>query len=277
MHTLDEPYRGRAAPLGSARYWSWLFAHPQSRGPLLGVYALLAEWLALMHPGTERPVAETKILWWREEMQRLARRTPIHPIARYLAALPNAPTIDFEPLLRAAQAAAVHIGGVPIERGGELNAHANALLGGPLLVAAQFAAPQPDADGLRDCTRALAIGDYLARATADYRSAALAGRMLFPVDELLAAGIGNDDLAMRAPPPRLRTYLAQARQRAADQYAFAAQALRPEECAAQRGLLVLAALGSHHLRRERSPSVHGARLQDILVAWRAARRAVRAR
>ena len=58
-------------PPGSARYWSWLFAARESREPLLGIYALLAEWRALMDPGTETAVAQLKLAWWQEEMQRL--------------------------------------------------------------------------------------------------------------------------------------------------------------------------------------------------------------
>ena len=47
LRPLEEPYRSRAVPPGSARYWSWLFAARESREPLLGIYALLAEWRAL--------------------------------------------------------------------------------------------------------------------------------------------------------------------------------------------------------------------------------------
>ena len=32
-----------AVPAGSPRFWSWLFAAPAMRDPLLGMYALVAE------------------------------------------------------------------------------------------------------------------------------------------------------------------------------------------------------------------------------------------
>ncbi len=96
----------------------------------------------------------------------------------------------------------------------------------------------------RHVTRALAVAEYLARGRSrDYRRAARAGRVPFAVDELLAAGIDNADLA---PISRRRTskiYLEQLRERAAHRYELAALALPRAQPAQQRHLLVLAALG----------------------------------
>ena len=52
---LEESYRARAVPAGSPRYFSWLFAAPPMRDPLLGIYALLAEWRALLDPASSSP------------------------------------------------------------------------------------------------------------------------------------------------------------------------------------------------------------------------------
>ena len=210
-------------------------------------------------------------------MQRLAQRRPVHPISRFLAALPGAAAVDFEPLTGAVEAAARQIGGVTFERHTDLAEHAYALLGHPLMVAAQFVAREQNAAGLQRCLRALSLAEYLARAIDEYRQTALAGRMLFPVDALLAAEIDNDDLTAPEPPARLRIFLDRARADAAGHFAEAERILPRAERARQRGLLVLAAVESHHLRQRRSPLSHNARPQDIFVAWRAARRAVRAR
>jgi phytoene/squalene synthetase len=114
----------------------------------------------------------------------------------------------------------------------------------------------------------------LARAIRDYRRQARQGRVPFAVQELLAAGLDNADLCADQPPPKLESYLQQLRVRAARSYESAALAL-PEACRAQqRHLLVLAALGLKHLQR-RSSSLESARLQDMLLAWSSARRALR--
>lgn len=190
----------RALPPGTVRYWSWLFAAAESRAPLLGIYALGAEWQALMDPATESSVAHLKLAWWQEEMQRLIAGTAVHPISAFLAALPRAASVDFTPLLTAVNAAAAQVGGVPVERGADLEPQSQALWGGPLALASLLAADVPDEAGMRNCTRALAAADYLSRAIRDYRREVRVGRVPFAIDELMAAGVDNDDLAADPPP-----------------------------------------------------------------------------
>jgi 15-cis-phytoene synthase len=259
-------------PPGSARHWSWLFAAPPARAPLLGIYALLAEWQALMDPATESGVAHLKLAWWGEEIQRLKRGAAVHPISSYLAALPRAAVVDFDPLLAAVAAAASQIGGAPLERGADLESQCRSLYGGPLTLASRLAADVPDAAALGNCTQALAAGEYLAKALRDYRRDAAAGRVPFAIDELLAAGIDNDDLAASQPPAHLQGYLDRSRERASSYFDSAGHALPLAQRGPQRHLLVLAALGRKHLD-SRSPRGERRRFKDMLLAWTTARRA----
>jgi 15-cis-phytoene synthase len=268
--TLEEPYRGRAVPPATPRYFSWLFAAPEARDPLLGVYALMAEWHGLMDPAAEANAARMKIAWWQEEIGRLVGGNPVHPITRFLGTLPGAEPVDFAPLGASIEAAARQIAGAPLERGSELAAHSAALRAVPLSIAARLArlpAPQSSA------ADALAEADYLAEALADYRRAAHCGRVIFPVDELLAARIEDADLTAVEPSAHLQAYLDGRRHRAAELYA-AAESLPRTERAAQRHLLVLAALGAKRLR-ERAAGTNGRHLFDLYLAWTTARRAAR--
>ena len=128
--------------------------------------------------------------------------------------------------------------------------------------------------GLAECLRAFAVADYLARATRDYRRQARHGRVPFPVEELLAAGLDNSDLCADQPSAKLDSYLQQLRARAALSYETAASALPAAYRAGQRHLLVLAALGLKNVQRHAS-SLESARLQDMLLAWSTARRALK--
>ena len=271
LKVLDATYQARAIPPGSARHWSWLFAATETRAPLLGIYALLAEWQALRDPATEPGVAHLKLAWWSEEIQRLKRGAAVHPISIYLAALPRAAVVDFEPLLAAVAAAASQIGGAPLEHGADLEPQCRALYGGPLTLASRLAVDVPDAEGLGKCTQALAAGEYLANAVQDYRREWGTGRISFAIDELLAAGIDNDDLAAISPPPRLQGYLDGVRERASSYFETALLALPPAQRGPQRHLLVLAALGRKHLDSRSPPGER--RFKDMLLAWTTARRA----
>jgi phytoene synthase len=276
--SLEQPYHGRAVPPSSPRYFSWLFAAPEARDPLLGVYALMAEWRGLMDPAAEASAARAKIAWWQQEIGRLARGAPLHPITRFLAALPHAECVDFAPLGASTEAAARQIAGAPLEHGSELAAHSAALRAVPLVLAAhlaRLAAPESAAGSAAErVAGALAEADYLADALADYRRAAHCGRVIFPVDELLAARIEDADLTAGEPPPHLQAYLDGQRRRAAELYA-AAELLPRAQRAALRHLLVLAALGAKRLRG-RAAGTDGGRLLDLHLAWRTARRAARA-
>jgi phytoene synthase len=272
LKTLDAVYRARAIPIGSVRYWSWLFAHQAARAPLLGVYALLAEWNALTDPATEPSAARIKLAWWQDEIHRLIARAPVHPICVYLASLPRAGEVDFAPLHHAVDASLAELSGVPLERSADLEPHACALRAAPLGLASRLACDALDETTLADCLRALAVADYLARTTRGYRREARLGRVPFAVDELLAAGIDNADLGADQPPPRLEVYLAQQRALAARSYTTAALALPAASRAQQRHLLVLAALGLKHLQR-RTANLESPRAQDMLLAWSTARHA----
>ena len=272
LTALDATYRARAVPIGSVRYWSWLFAHQAARAPLLGVYALLAEWSALTDPGTEPSAGRIKLAWWQDEINRLIAGAPLHPICTYLMSLPRAGAVDFTPLRQAVSATVAELSGVPLERSAELEPHACALRAAPLGLASRLASDAVDEIALENCVRALAVADYRARMIRDYRRQARVGHVPFAVDELLAAGIDNADLCAEQPPPGLEVYLAKQRALAAENYQVAAQAL-PAACRArQRHLQVLAALGAKHLQR-RTASLESPRAQDMLLAWSTARRA----
>jgi phytoene synthase len=257
------------------RYWSWLFAAPEAREPLLGIYALMAEWQALTDPDTEAEVARIKLAWWADEMSRLAAGSPLHPISRYLANLEGTAAIDWSPLAHPVSAAAAQVAGAPLERAAELQSHADALFGAPLLLAARLGGAR--SPSVQACIAALAEAQYVARALCAYGREARAGRILFPVDDLLAAGIDNDDLAARDPPPRLNAYLKRMREHAARYFANAAASLAPQERPPLRHLLVLATLGAKHLNGRERRAETDFRLADLYNAWTAARRAAAAR
>ncbi len=296
MAALDELYRRRALPAGSRRYLCWLFAAAPSRDAWFGIFALQAEWRALLHPATDPAVCAAKLAWWRDDVLRLTQGRGVHPICRFLEQLPGAAPADFQPLLAAIEAVAVQASGVPVERRADLAAHADALYGGPLRVAVALGAaggrgapggfdPARHAPALHACTAATALGAYLGCALADHRGDARRGLIAFPVDELLAAGIETAELAAAQLTPRLQDYLARQAHAARGAFEQAAQALPVEARPALRGLLVLIDLERRHLEARADsratagapPGEDNARLTDLWWAWRTARRAAHAR
>jgi phytoene synthase len=234
------------------------------------MYALTAEWRGLTDPSIELGVAQMKLAWWRDELARLVDGAPLHPITRYLAALPSANAADFTPLYGCLEASAAQVAGVPVERAADLPSHADALYGVPLLMAGIMTSAPADRTALDACLTALSVGEYLAKSLVDYRREARAGRVVFAVDDLLSASIDNEDLAADEPSPGLRTYLDELRGKAARHFADAARALAPADRSPLRHLAVLAALGAKRLGRRGGADF---RVADLYNAWTAARRA----
>jgi phytoene synthase len=286
---LEESYRVLAVPAGSPQYWSWLFAAPPMRDPLLGIYALLAEWRELTDPAAERAAAHLKLAWWHEEIGRLGRGAPVHPVSRYIASLPRAHEVNFAPLEKTLEAVARQIGGAPLERGAELEAHAAALWAEPLAAAARLAGepgvatpgvatpPPALAEAVHRAEAALAAAEYINAAIAGYRRAARFGRVVFPVDELLAANIEDADLCAAEPPLHLQSYLGELRRRAVRYCSQASAALPRSEHEPMRHLLVLAALGARQTSGRRGEARRNGLLplRELYLAWSTARRAAR--
>lgn len=226
-----------------------------------------------MDPATEYSAACAKLSWWQDEVRRMAAGKAVHPIGIYLASLPGASAADFGSLSMTLDAAIEEASGAPLERSGDLERHAQALRGNPLMLASHLAGAR-DETSLAECTRALAVAEYLAGSLGDYQREARFGRVPFVVEELAANGIDNADLSAESAPARLEHFLGQLREQALLKFDAAARALPTPERAAQRHLLVLAALGRRRLQQNSSARRrHG--LQDMLLAWRTARRAAR--
>ena len=238
---------------------------------MIGIYALLAEWQALADPATETGVAHLKLTWWRDEMQRLAQGSGAHPISSYLRALPRSADVDWSPLLQAVEAAAAQIGGAPWECRADLEGQSQALWGGPIELASRLAGEPLDPEGLGRSIRALAAAEYLAKALGDYRRDARRGRVSLALDDMLAAGITNGELAADVAPVSLQVYLATQRACAAGYFEAAGAALPALERPGQRHLLILAALGRRRL--DAGPHSRARRVSDMLLAWTTARRA----
>ena len=93
--SIEDYCRTKAVPPGSVLYYSLLGQPPERRRILLALYALRYEWLEIIQDHHDISVAQAKLAWWRQEIQRLAAGTSRHPICQALGALsPIAPGLQ---------------------------------------------------------------------------------------------------------------------------------------------------------------------------------------
>lgn len=106
MTTPNEYCTQKAANSGSSFYYSFRFLPPQQRQAIIAVYAFCREVDDVVDDYSDLDVAQKKLAWWYEELQRLYQGKPQHPVTQALAeALThyNLEKTHFEQLLQGMQ------------------------------------------------------------------------------------------------------------------------------------------------------------------------------
>jgi 15-cis-phytoene synthase len=83
--TPDEYCQEKAARSGSSFYYSFLFLPPERRRAITALYAFCREVDDAVDEPADAAVARARLAWWRDEIARLYRGDPQHPVSRALA------------------------------------------------------------------------------------------------------------------------------------------------------------------------------------------------
>jgi 15-cis-phytoene synthase len=274
MSALDESLVNRAAPAGSMRYFSTLYAPVDKRDVLRALYVIDAE-VRESAQNVNHDVAHTRLQWWRAEVDRLINGVAQHPATRLLSEQSRQERQGFANLHECLVAADMDLARLTYSNARELQAYC-ARSGGAVLelVAAELADPP-----LKDAQRALAnrigVGLRQTEMLRDLRQDAYAGRVYLPLDELATHGLTEIDLRAAETPAAVKSAL---RPFAARAEANLAQACDLRD-AALRPICVLAALHRRLLDRiaARGYDVGAERIElgpfeKPWIAWRAARK-----
>jgi len=97
--TPDEYCQQRAAASGSSFYYSFLFLPPERRRAITALYAYCREVDDVVDELQDIGVAQAKLAWWAQEIERLFAGDPQHPVTRALAPHLEAFAISRERLL----------------------------------------------------------------------------------------------------------------------------------------------------------------------------------
>ena len=274
MSRLDDALVNRAAPAGSMRYFSLLYAPEDKRDQLCALYAIDAE-IRESAQSANHDVAHTRLQWWRAEIDRLVNGNPQHPATRLLNDDLPADRPSFSKLHELVAAADMDLARMTYSNMRELRAYCSRS-GGAIqeLMAAQLAAPASLDDANRATANRLGIGVRQSEILRDLRQDAHDGRVYLPQDQLTQHNVTLEDLRGRDVPPHLKTALREYRQAVQEDLQSALAA----STALLRPLAVLAALHRRLLHRiaAHDYNVAAARIElgpieKPWAAWRAAR------
>ncbi len=78
--TPDQYCQEKAAKSGSSFYYSFLFLPPERRRAITALYAFCREVDDAVDEPSDAAIARARLAWWRDEVARLFRGTPQHPV-----------------------------------------------------------------------------------------------------------------------------------------------------------------------------------------------------
>ena len=272
---MDESQVNRAAPAGSMRYFSLLYAPDGKRDQLCALYVIDAE-IRESAQSANHDVAHTRLQWWRAEIDRLVNGNPQHPATRLLNdAQPGDRTI-YSKLHETMVAADMDLARMTYSNMGELRAYCSRS-GGAIqeLMAAQLLAPAPLDEANRAIANRLGSGVRQSEILRDLRQDACDGRVYLPQDRLAEHKVTLEDMRSREVAPRLKAALREYR----DTVKGELQAALASTGRQLRPLAVLAALHRRLLDRIAAHDYDVATsridlgpIEKPWVAWRAARK-----
>ena len=274
MGSLDDSLVNRAAPPGSMRYFSLLYAPEDRRDQLCALYVIDAE-IRESAQSVNHDVAHTRLQWWRAEIDRLVNGSPQHPATRLL----NESSVErasFAKLHEIMVAADMDLARMTYSNMRELRAYSSRS-GGAIqeVAAAQLVAPAPLDEAARATANRIGIGVRESEMLRDVRQDAYDGRVYLPQDSLTEHKVSLEDLRAREVAPQVKVALREFKNAVQDELhsalASVSTPLRP--------LAVLAALHARLLQRiaARDYNVSQSRIElgpieKPWVAWKAARR-----
>jgi len=95
----DQYCQEKCAASGSSFYYSFLFLPTERRRAIMALYAFCREVDDVVDECQDPALAATKLVWWRQEVERIADGQPQHPVGQALQALGSQFNLPKEQLL----------------------------------------------------------------------------------------------------------------------------------------------------------------------------------
>ncbi|MDR9406201.1 MAG: squalene/phytoene synthase family protein [Spiribacter sp.] len=258
-------------------YYALLFAPAEQRAGLAALAAYRQTLLAIPRNVSEAGIGAVKLNWWTEEIERLQRDQPRHPITQALAPVVQTHQLDVQGLSDVIEAARMDLeyGHYPTLRELTLYCHR---AGGAI---ADLAWRLSGAEGVDVAPFAhdLSMGLELTRMIRHLRRDTEAGRLYIPEDEMQAAGLTLETLS-DDDQKTARTQLLERQSRRAQQFLDSAiQHLSAPARPNQTYGLVLAVLYRALLKTMTDDGLpvfeqqhHLTPLRKLWLSWRTAKR-----
>jgi phytoene synthase len=248
----------RAAASGSSFYYSFVFLPSDTRRAITAFYALCRELDDVVDECHERAIAEAKLDWWREEIERFAAGVPEHPATQALFDTPRGRHTSPSLLLEIVDGMAMDLDQLRYPDFKSLNLYCYRVAGVVGEVAAALFGSERGEDdrAVRRYAHELGLAFQLTNIIRDVGEDARRGRIYLPQDELARFGVHETDLLNGRDTPEFQALMQFQYERAVACYERAREALPARARRDQRAGLVMAAIYRtllDEIRRDRFP------------------------
>jgi phytoene synthase len=248
----------RAAASGSSFYYSFVFLPSDTRRAITAFYALCRELDDVVDECHERAVAEAKLGWWRDEIERFAAGIPQHPATQALFDTPRGRHASPSLLLEIVDGMAMDLDRLRYPDFKSLNLYCYRVAGVVGEVAAALFGGERGGDdrAVRRYAHELGLAFQLTNIIRDVGEDARRGRIYLPQDELTRFDVREADLLKGRDTPEFQALMQFQYERAVVCYERARAALPARARRDQRAGLVMAAIYRSlldEIRRDRFP------------------------
>lgn len=230
----------KTAKSGSSFYYSFKFLTPQKRDAITALYAFCREVDDIADECTELHIAQTKLSWWRTEIENLYLGKPQHPVSKAL--LPNIPTyqLDSQHFIEIIDGMEMDLNFNRYEDFEQLQLYCYRVASVVGLLSAQIFG----FSNLKTLTYATDLGMafQLTNIIRDVGEDARRNRIYLPLDELARFSVTEDDILHSRESDAVRQLLEHQIQRAEGYYDRAISELPDEDRKNQRVGLMMAAI-----------------------------------
>lgn len=238
--TADEYCQNKAAASGSSFYYSFLFLPPPRRRAITALYAYCREVDDVVDEVSDPGVAQTKLAWWRNEVEQLFAGQPQHPVTQALAPHLAPFNITRERMLQVIEGMQMDLQQSRYLDFANLKRYCHLVAGvvGELSAGIFGASSERTYEYARQMGLALQLVNILRDVGEDARR----GRVYLPMDELQAAGVKVSDVLNARYVEGFDGVMRSLAARARGAYRAALAALPEEDRRAQRPGLIMGAI-----------------------------------
>lgn len=242
MTNANKYCQDKAARSGSNFYYSFLFLPSEQRSAITAIYAFCREVDDVVDECSDKNIAEQKLIWWSTEIDRVFNGSPQHPVGIALTAAVvkfKLQKIWFDEILQG-MAMDLKYQGYQTFDDLKLYCHCVASAVG-MLAASIFGYNNPNT---LEYAKKLGIAFQMINIIRDIGEDARRGRVYIPEEDLKTFGVTADEILQLeiTHPARFKSLLAKMALLARNYYSAALESLAPEDRAAQRSGLVMAAI-----------------------------------